>query len=103
MRQEIGRLIHQVDPDLFILDRRMHMHPADQHAVGKRSKIGNQPIITLITNTSLILTSCERVRRGRQHHHAEVLRDFRDTCSQFLKLMPNFADIPADRRTDFDL
>ena len=79
MRQEIGRLIHQVDPEFLVLDRCMDVHAADQHAIGKRSEIGNQPVIALVLNPCLVFAARERMGRGCHHRHAEVLRNLGDT------------------------
>ena len=36
MRQEVGRLVHQVDPQLVVLDAGVDVHAADHHALGER-------------------------------------------------------------------
>ena len=103
MRQEIGRLIHQVDPELLVFDRGVDMHAADQHAIGERPKIRDQPVIAVVLDPMLILAAGKRMGRGRHHRHAEVLRDFSDTQPQFAQLMPDLTDVLANRCADFDL
>ena len=46
MRQEISRLVQEVDPELLILDSGMNMHAADQHAPDGAAHIRVEKIVT---------------------------------------------------------
>ncbi len=103
VRQEIGRLVHQVDPELLVLDPGVHVHAADDQARRQRLHVPGEPQIALLLDLLLGAPVGERVGRGGDHGHAELAGGFGHGRPQLRELRPCGADVPAHARADLDL
>ena len=72
--QEIGRLGHQVDAQVLVLDADMDMAAADQHPPPRRAEVGAQFVIARLAGMALAAPLGEGVGRGGDRGIAELGR-----------------------------
>jgi len=92
VRQEIGRLGHQVDAQVLVLDADMHMAAADQHPPRRRAEVGAQPVIALLAGVGLAAPRGEGVGRGGDRGKAELGRRLGDGAAHCHQLGLRLAD-----------
>ena len=67
MRQEVGGLVHEVYAQILILDLKMGVHPADQHAACRHAHFPVQRDVPFLPCVGLLTPFGERMRRGGDH------------------------------------
>ena len=103
MRQEVGRLVHQVDAQLVVLDPGVDVHAADHHALRQRLHVAAEDDVALLVDPALVAPVGERVGRGGDHRHAELRGGPGDRGAQLGELVARLRDVAADAGADLDL
>ena len=103
MRQEVAHLVHEVDPQLLVLDADMDMHAADEQTVGHGLHVVGEPLIALLVHIVLLPPIAEGVRRCCDRSEAVIAARPGDTAAQAAQFLPNLADVGANARADFHL
>ena len=66
VRQEIGQLVEELDPELLVLDADMDMHAADQHPLGDNLHRSGDLVVAFLVGMRLVGPFGEGMGRGRQ-------------------------------------
>src|SRR5690606_23567567 len=82
MREEVAHLVHEVDAQLVILDRHVHVHAADDQAAADALHFLGEVLISLLFRRRLVEVVSERMRRGGNGGTSEVRRDLPDRAAQ---------------------
>ena len=64
MRQEVARLVHQVDAQLVVLDADVHVHAADDEAPADAGKVAGDRLVAVAVGRLLRAPAREGVRGG---------------------------------------
>ena len=102
VRQEIGCLVHQVDPELVVLDPGVHVHAADDQARGQRLHVPGQPQIAALSRPS----SARQLANGWVEAAIIAMPNSRAVAATVARSSASCArgaDVLAHRRADLDL
>ena len=88
MRKEVGRLVHQVDAQLLVLDADVEVHAADHQALGERRHVAREQVVALLVDAALDAPVGERVGRGGDQRHAELAGGGGERRAQQRELAP---------------
>ena len=103
MRQEVGKLRHQIDAQAFLFDTNMDMHPANQHAPCDNGQFGDQRFVAFLLGGILLLPVGKRVAGGGDGHEVIASRHLGHGATQAAQFFTRRGDILADARADLDL
>ena len=103
VRQEVGRLVHQVDPGLVVGDADMDMHAADQHPVAHIGEIAAELVVARAVAAGLGGPRGGRVAGGGDRRQAVALRHPGHRAAQADELAARLAGAAADAGADLDL
>ncbi len=102
--QEIGRLVHQIDAQLLVLDAGVDVHAADHQARGERLPCRARGRCSAPCRPALGAPVGERVGRRRDQRHAEVAARSRATAARSsISSRRTSATVAADAGADLDL
>ena len=103
MGQEIGRLVHQVDAQLGVLDGDVHVHAAGQKALRDQAKVFGDLGVAGGGRVLLLLPPPERMGGGGHQRAVEAADDALDGAAQVRELRACGARVVADLGGDLDL
>ena len=103
VRQEIGRLVQQIDAQLVVGDADMDMHPADRETPADALQIALQALVADALGRLLRLPAGEGMRRRGDRGDAVSRRDRCDRAAQPPQIGPRLVEARADPRPDLDL
>src|SRR5512144_1505114 len=103
MRQEVARLVHQVDAQLVVVDADVHMHTADQQTTGDTLHVASEYVVTLLVGVLLVRPFREGMRRGGHWRQSVATGDLRDGSAQPGEYAAGLLDVATDRSADLDL
>ncbi len=103
MRQEIGRLAEQVDPEFIVLDADMHMHAADDEAPSHLLQVVGEHVVALLVGVLLVGPLGEGVGRGGDGGEAELVGDAADGGAEMHELVARLLHRLAHVGADLDL
>ena len=103
MRQEIGCLVEEVDPQVVVLDAHMHVHAADDQPPHDVLQVLRQHVVAFLVGVVLALPMGERVRGRGDGREAELRGDRTDGRPQLDELIAGLLHRAADTGADLDL
>ena len=103
MRQEVARLVHQVDAQLVVVDADVHVHAADQQTAGDTLHVAGEYVVTLLVGVLLVRPFREGMRRGGHRRQSVAGGDLRDGSAQPGEFAVRLLYVLTDRSADLDL
>ncbi len=103
VRQEIPRLVQQVDAQLVVVDADVHVQAADHHAPRHALHFLEQRDVTLLVGALLLRRQRERVRARGDRREAVARGFLHQDATQVDQRRAGVAHRAADRRRDLDL
>ena len=103
MRQEIAKLVHQVDAAVGRVDAHMHVHPADQHPPHHAGQVAGQHVVAVLVGMGLVAPIREGVAGGRDRGEVVACRAVRHGGAQAPEILARLGHIAADAAADLDL
>ena len=103
MRQEIGKLVGDVDAQVVVAQADMDMHAADQQPPHHPAEIALQRIVAVLVGMMLILPVGEGMGRHGKRRQPVLVGNALDRLSQMAEVFPRLANRFAHARADLDL
>ncbi len=103
MRHEIGKLVHQVDAQIVIVDTDMHVHAAHHEPARRALHFPREREILLLLRRHLPGRACKGVRRGGNWRKTVAARQAHDHLAQASKVGARLGNRVAHARAHFQL
>jgi hypothetical protein len=103
MGEEVGRLVHQVDAQLDVLDPGMDVHAADHEPARQGLEVLGQDAIAVEVDAFLLPPARRGMGRDGEQRQIEIGCTVGDRPPEPGELLAQLADVAADRRPDLDL
>src|SRR5205814_2365564 len=102
VREEIPRLVHDLDAQLGVGDADVHVQSEDQQLADDVLQLLLEDLVALGLGYVLVLPVRERMRAGRGDTKARRLQQRRDRAAQGRDLVTGLAHVGADLRAGLD-
>ena len=102
MREEVARLVHDLDPLLAVGDADMHVQPEDEELADDVLQLLLEDLVPLLLGDLLLLPVRERVRAGGHEPQAIAPQEGRERAAGVRDLPAGLAHVGANARADLD-
>ena len=103
MRQEIGKLVEQVEAHRLVLDGDMNVHAADEQPARHDLHVPGDRVVALLVGVHLDVPVGEGMRRGGDRRHAVTGGRLGNGAAETGERGARLGERAADRRADLDL
>ena len=103
MRQEIGGLTEQIDPELVVLDAHVDMHAADQEPPRHVLEVAREHVVALLVGVLLARPFGKGMGRCGDGSETELVGDAADGAAQMNQLVARLLHGLAHAGADLDL
>src|ERR1043166_9620169 len=102
MRQEISRLIHDIDPVFAVGNSDVHVQPEDETSPGDLLHVVNGDSIAVVRRDLLVHPMREWMSAGRSDHPSITSRDRGQLAAKADNLLPRAVNVAANLRAKLD-
>ncbi len=102
VRQEVERLVHDLEGERAVLDADVHVQAEDQVRAREHLHLLHDLVVARVGEDLLVGPVREGVRAGRSHAHPVLPRQPDDLGPHLADVLPHLRDVLADAGADLD-